>query len=105
MVVDIKGGDIFLLLPHILLEGGASIDGRRAAYLDLLVVGRTLERVRAEGGGELSKTVLLIGRRPILKGTMSEQFLEELSPFLVDLGLAEPFLPGTGMFVTFTFFS
>ena len=72
MVADVGGGDVFLLLPRVLLEGGASADGYRVMGLDLLVVERLLERVQAEGGGELSKTILHIGGRPPLKGTISE---------------------------------
>ena len=94
MVVG-SGGDVFLLLPRVLLEGGASVKGRRAADLDLLAVGRILEWVRVEGGGELFKTIFPMEGRPLSKGTTSEQALEESSPFLVDLGLAEPFLPST----------
>ena len=94
MVVG-SGGDVFLLLPRVLLEGGASVKGRRAADLDLLAVGRILERVRVEGGGELFKTIFPMEGRPLSKGTTSEQTLKESSPFLVDLGLVEPFLPST----------
>ena len=57
-MVDAGGGDVFLLLPRVLLEGGALADDRRAVGIDLPAVGRLLERVRAEGGGELSKTML-----------------------------------------------
>ena len=63
MVVGAEG-DVFLLLPRVLLEEGALVDSHRAADLDLLVVGRTLEQVRSEGGGELSKTN---GREATLK--------------------------------------
>ena len=104
MVVDTGGGEVFLLLPRVLLEGRASIDGCEAMNLDLLVVGRSLERVRAEGGGEPSKTILPMGGRPLSKGTTFEQASEGSSPFFADLGLAELFLLGTGMFITFTFF-
>ena len=90
-----SGGDVFLLPPRVLLEGGASVKGRRAAELDLLVVGHTLERVRVEGGGELFKTIFPMEGRPLSKGTTFEQASEESSPFLADLGLAEPFLPST----------
>ena len=83
MVVDTGGGEVFLLLPHVLLEGGASIDSCGAVNLDLLAVGRTLERVRAAGGGELSK------------GTTSEQ---GSSPFFADLGLVELFLPDKNVY-------
>ena len=105
MAVDTGGGEVFLLLARVLLEGGASVDNRGVVSLDLLVVGRSLERVRAEGGGEPSKTILPMGGRPLSKGTTSEQASEGSSPFFADLGLAELFLPGTGMFITFTFFS
>ena len=94
MVVGVEG-DVFLLLPRVLLEEGALVDSRRAADLDLLAMGRILERVRVEGGGELFKTIFPMEGRPLSKGTTSEQALEESSPFLVDLGLAEPFLPST----------
>ena len=94
-MVDARGGDIFLLLPRVLLEEGASVDGRRAVGLDLLAVGRLLERVQVEGGGELSKTMLPMGGRLFSKGTMSEQASEESLPFLADLDLAELFLPST----------
>jgi len=44
-----------------------------------------------------------------LYGTMSEQVLEEPSPFLADFGLevqdTEPFFVGVRKFTTFTFFS
>ena len=95
MVVDAREGEVFLLLPCVLLEGGASIDSHGAVNLDLLAVGRTLERVLAEGGGKFSKTILPMGGRPLSKGITFEQAAEESSPFLADLGLAEPFLPGT----------
>ena len=78
-MVDAGGGDVFLLLPRVLLERGASVDGYGVVGLDLLIVGRLLERVQAEGGGELSKTILPMGRPPS-KGTMSEQVSEESSP-------------------------
>ena len=109
MVADKRGGDFFLLLPRVLLEGEASIDGRGVVGLDLLAVGCLLEQVRAEEGGELSKTILPMGGRLPSKGTILEQVSEESSPFLAGLGLAdrdvEPFFMGMGRFVTFTFFS
>ena len=105
MVVDTGGRDVFLLLPRVLLEGGASVDDHKVVNLDLLAVGRALGQVRVEGGGVLLETILPMGGRPLSKGTMSEQASEKSTPFLVDLGLAEPFLPGTGIFITFIFFS
>ena len=105
MVVDAGGGDVFLLLPRVLLEGGALVDGYRVVKLNLLAVGRMLGWVRVEGGGVFFKTILPMGGRPLSKGTTSEQASKKSSPFLVDLGLAEPFLPSTGMFITFIFFS
>ena len=105
MVVGTGGGEIFILLPRVLRERGASVGDRRVADLDLLAIGRTLERVRAERGGEPFKTILPIEGRLLSNGTTFEQALEESPPYLPDLGLAEPFLPGTGMFITFTFFS
>ena len=51
MVVDQAGGDAFLLLPRVLLEGGASKDGLGVEGIGLLAVERLLERVRVEGGG------------------------------------------------------
>ena len=104
-MVDIGGGEVFLLLPRVLLEGGVSVDSCKAVNLDLLVVGRMLEQVRAEGGEDPSKTILPMGGRLLLKGTTSEQASEVSPPILAELDLAEPFLPGTGMFITFTFFS
>ena len=43
------GGDVFFLLPRVLLDRGASVDGFGAEGLSLLAVERLLERVRAEG--------------------------------------------------------
>ena len=63
-MVDEGGGDVFLLLPWVLLEGGASTDGRGVVGLDLLVIGRLLERVRVEGGGKALRTILPIEGRP-----------------------------------------
>ena len=80
MVVDAGEGEVFLLLPCVLLEGGASVDGCEAMNLNLLVVGRMLERVRV-GGGMPSKTILPMERRPLSKGTMSEQASKESPPF------------------------
>ena len=68
--------------------GRASIDGFGVERLGLPAVERLLEQVRAEGGGELSRNILPIRRRPPLYGIISEQVSEESSPFLVDLGLA-----------------
>ena len=81
------GRDVFLLLPRVLLKEGASIDGCGMGDLDLATIERLLERVLAERGGELSRTMLLIGGRPSLYETMLEQVSEESSPFLADLGL------------------
>ena len=101
-MVDAEGGDVFLLLPLVLLEGGASGNGRGAN-------GPRLTCSRAPVGTGTSKTVLPTGGRSPSKGTMSEQVLEESSPFLVDFGLADQgaklFFTGTEMFVTFTLFS
>ena len=105
MVVDVEGGDVFLFLPRVLLEGEVSVDGCGAIGLDLLVVGCLLEWVRAEGGRELSNTMLPMGGRSLSKGIMSKKASEKSSPFLTDLDLAELFLPGIEMFVTFAFFS
>ena len=85
-MVDKGGGDVFLLLPRVLLERGVSVDGCGVEGLGLPAVRRLLERVRAEGGGELSRTMLPMRGRPPSQGTMLEQVLEESSPFLVDLG-------------------
>ena len=62
-MVDEGGRDVFLLLPRVLLEGGAFVDGRGAAGLGLPAVGCLLERVQAEGGGEPSRTTLPMGGR------------------------------------------
>ena len=103
------GGDVFLLLPQVLLEGGASMDGFGVGGLGLPIVERLLEQGRAELRGELFRTILPMGGRPPLHGMISEQVSEESSPFLVDLGLVvrdtEPFFVGVGRFTTFTFFS
>ena len=104
-MVDVEGGDVFLLLPRVLLEGGASVDGCGVVGLDLLVVRCLLEWVQAEGGREPSNTMLPMGGRSLLKGIMSKKASEKSSPFLADLDLVELFLPGTEMFVTFAFFS
>ena len=40
------------------------MDGHRVEGLGLLAVGRLLERVRAEEGGEPSRTMLPMGGRP-----------------------------------------
>ena len=63
-MVDGGGKDVFLFLSWVLLEGAASILGLRAKGLGLLVE-RLLEQVRAEGGGEPSKIMLLMGGRPL----------------------------------------
>ena len=65
-MVDGVGGYVFLLLPRVLLEGGASegcldMGGLNWATIDLLV-----ERALVEGGGVLSKTMLQMGGRPPL---------------------------------------
>ena len=49
MVADEGRGDVFLLLSRVLLEEGASMDGRRAMGLNLPAEGRLLERVQVEG--------------------------------------------------------
>lgn len=104
-MVDTRGGDVFLLLPQVLLDGGVSENGCGAVGLDLSATRRLLERVRDERGEEPSKTILPMVGRTLSKGTMFEQASEESSPFLTDLNLAELFLTGTKMFVTFTLFS
>ena len=80
-MVDGLSEDVFLLLPRVLLEGRASTDGFGAGGLSLLVVGGLgllvveglLEQVQAEEGGESSRNILPIGRRPPLYGMMLEQ--------------------------------
>ena len=108
-MADKGGGDVFLLLPRILLEKGVFVDGSRMEGLGLPAVGHLLERVRVEGAGELLRTMLPMGGRPPLYGTMLEQVSEESLSLLVDLGLAdrdiEPFFAGTRRFTTFIFFS
>ena len=52
------GGDVFLLLPQVLLEGGASMDGFSVGGLDLATVERLLNRVEAEGTIEILRTML-----------------------------------------------
>lgn len=75
-MADGADGDVFLLLPQVLLEGGASTNGLGAKGLGLLVVERLLEQVRAEGGEELLRTMLPMGERPPPYGTRPEQVLE-----------------------------
>ena len=112
-MADGGGGYVFLLLPRVLLEGGASMDGLkdglRMEVIGLLAVEHLLEQVRAEGGRELSRTMLPIGGRPPLYVTRSEQVSKETSLLLADLGLSvqdtKPFFAGIGRFITFTFFS
>ena len=67
-MADGGGRDVFLLLLQVLLEGGASVDGCGAkglglptVGLGLPTVGRRLKQVRAEGGGEPSRTILPMG--------------------------------------------
>ena len=62
-MADEGGEDVFLLLPWVLLEEGAFMDGYEVVGLGLLIVGRLLERVRAEGKGEPSRTILPMGGR------------------------------------------
>ena len=73
------GGDVFLLLARVLLEEGTSTAGLGASMaslgakgLGLLAVECQLERVRVDGGGKLSRTMLPMGGRPPSLGTMSE---------------------------------
>ena len=73
MVVDAGGGDVFLLLPCVLLEGGAMVNGCKVVNLDLLAVGHMLGRVWAEGGGMLLKTILPMGGRLLSKGITSKR--------------------------------
>ena len=54
--------DVFLLLPRILLEGGAFTNGFSVRGLDLAAVKHLVERVLAEGGGELSNYVANRGK-------------------------------------------
>ena len=51
-MADGAGGDVFLLLPQVLLKGGASTTSLGAEGLGLLVIERLLEQVQAEGGEE-----------------------------------------------------
>ena len=53
-MADEARGDVFLLLPRVLLERGASIDGFNVGGLGLVVVNRLLEQVLTVGGGELT---------------------------------------------------
>ena len=66
-MADVKWGDVFLLLPRVLLKK-ALANGRRAVCLDLPAIGHLLERVQVKGGGELSKAMLPIGGKPPQKG-------------------------------------
>lgn len=84
------------------------MDGFSVEGLDLAGVERLVERVLAEWGGVLSRTMLPIWGRPPLYGMILEQVSEESSPFLVDVSLVdqdiEPFFVGVGRFTTFTLF-
>ena len=53
--------------------GGASMDGFGVGGLGLLAIECLLERVRAEGGGKLLRTILPMGGRPPLYEIISEQ--------------------------------
>lgn len=101
-MVDKGGGDVFLLLPEVLLEGGESEGYLGMGGLDLVAADPLVERV-------LSRTMLPIGRRLSLLGIMSKQTSETLSLILTGLDLVDletkPFFVGAGMFTTFTFFS
>ena len=57
------GGDVFFLLPRVLLEGGVFVVGLGAESLRLLAIERLLEWVKAEGREELSRTILPIRGR------------------------------------------
>ena len=59
------GEDVFLLLPRVLLEGGASKSGLGAEALGLLAK-NAYWNVQAERGGELSRIMLPIRGRPPL---------------------------------------
>ena len=59
--VDEGGGDVFLLLPRVLLE---SMVGLGAEGLHLHAIEHLLEWVNAEGREQLSRTMLPIGGRP-----------------------------------------
>ena len=63
-MADEGGGDVFLLLPRVLLEGRVSMVGLGAEGLRLHAIERLLEWVKAEGKEELSRTMLPIGGRP-----------------------------------------
>lgn len=59
-MADEAGRDVFLLLPRVLLEGRTSTDGFGVGGLGLVTVKLLLEQIRAEGKGELYRTMLPI---------------------------------------------
>ena len=83
------GRDVFLLLPWVLLEGGASRASLGAEGLGLLVVERLLERVW-KGGGELTRTMFPIGGRPPPIGNNVKTSLRRIIPSLIRFGLSSP---------------
>ena len=60
-MVDARGGDVFLLLPCVLLDGGALEGCLSKGGLDLVAVDLLVERVLTEKGEMLSRTMLPIG--------------------------------------------
>ena len=62
---DGAGGDVFLLLPWVLLEGGASKDCLGMGGLGWVVANLLVEWALVEGG-VLLRTMLLMERRPPL---------------------------------------
>ena len=56
-MAEAQGGDVFLLLPRVLLEGGASVDGCEVVCFDLPAVEHVVGRVRALEGEESCRTM------------------------------------------------
>lgn len=66
IAVNEAEGDVFLLLPWVLLEGEASKGYLGIKGLDLATADLLMERALAEGGGVLSSIMLPIEGRPPL---------------------------------------
>lgn len=109
-MADEIGENVVLLLPRVLLEGGASEGYLSSGGLDLATIELLVEWVLVEREGVLLMIMLPIGGRPSLKGTIFEQALgASIVAFLADLDLvdleAKPFFAGGGRFTSFTSFS
>jgi len=63
-VEDGAGGDVFLFLSWVLLEGGATEGCLGKGGLDWAIVDLLAEWALAKGGGVLLRTMLPMGGRP-----------------------------------------